>query len=101
MKLKPELFFPTDENGIIFPPCILKCHDDGTDYNKIKKEYEQLPTTYKSKVHQHTSEYLACIIGENYQIMFRNNGKIVLSCNFKQDKDVSTIEDLLDYGVVL
>jgi hypothetical protein len=92
MKLKPELFFP---------PCIFKCHSDGTDYNKIKKEYESLPTFYKSKVHQYTTEYLACIVGENYQLMFRNNGRIIVSCNFKQDKEVSTIQDLLEYGVVL
>ena len=79
MKLKPELFFPTDENGIVFPPCILKCHAEGTDYNKNKKEYESLPTVFKSSGHQRTCDYLACIIGECYQIMFRNNGKIILS----------------------
>ena len=101
MKLKPELFFPTNEKGIIYPPCIFKCHKEGTDYNEAVKIYEKLPTLYKSKTHQHTSEYLACIISDNYQIMFRNNGKIILSCNFKNDKEVSTIQDLLDYGVAL
>lgn len=101
MNLKPDLFFPTDENGIILPPCIIKCHFNGTDYDTLLKEYESLPTIYKSMAHQHTSKYLACIIGKCYQIMFRNNGKIILSCNFKQDKEVSTLEDLIDYGVVL
>lgn len=101
MELKPELFFPTNEIGIILPPCIFKCHEDGTDYENLKKEYENLPTVYNSSEHHHTSEYLSCIIGEYYQLLFRKNGKIIISCNFKQDKEVATIQDLLDYGIIL
>ena len=101
MNLKPELFFPTNQKGIIYPPCMLKCHTEKTDYNSLLEDYEKLPTVYKSETHQHTSAYLACIIGGCYQLMFRNNGKIILSCNFKKDKEVFTVQDLLDYGVVL
>jgi hypothetical protein len=95
MKLKPELFFPTDKKGIIKPPYIFNSDE------KSINDYIKLPTLYKAEMHQKTSEYLACIIGENYQILFRRNGEITLSCNFKPDKEVFLVQDLLDYGVVL
>jgi ribosome biogenesis protein Tsr3 len=100
MILEPKLFFPNNEKGIIAPPTFI-INEPYSQKLERQKIYENLPTTFKSKNHIVTDVYLSCIISENYQIMFRNNGKIILSCNWKQDKEVQTIQDIIDYGVVL
>ena len=100
MILEPKLFLPNNEKWIIAPTTFI-INETYSQQLERRKIYENLPTTLKAKNHIITDGYLSCIIAENYQIIFRNNGKIILSCNWKQDKEVHTIQDVLDYGVVL
>lgn len=100
LPLKAELFFPLDEeNRIIEPPCIIKCHHDGTDYDKMTEEYSKLPTVFRKNRCYSTTTYLNCIIDNFYALTFYRDNRVIVNCNFKLRKEVSTIQDLIDYGV--